>query len=143
MAHPLQSHKSRTESVRADYFDTEGCAALTQTLSRMSQQSSEQTPGSPVRRRRRPSGYSGRQIEEGIPPSPPTAQSPGEAAPSDSSGQGTVVGSPDEKFDFGDRLKAALNRMDDEGIKKRELGVGFVVRIILVYLALAHHPNRG
>ncbi|KAF8598979.1 pleiotropic drug resistance ABC transporter [Ceratobasidium sp. AG-I] len=124
MAHPLQPRKSRTDSVRADYFDTEGCAALTRTLSRMSQQSDEPAPGSPIRHRRRGSSF--RQIEEAIPPSPQPANTPGEAAQSGSSGQGTVVGPSDEKFDFGDRLKAALNRMDDEDIKKRELGVGFV-----------------
>lgn len=101
----------------------------------MSQQSNQPAPA----RRRRSSVH---QIEEGTSPSPQPANSPGEVVRSDSSDQGTVVGSPEGKFDFGDRLKAALNRMDDEDIKKRELGVGFAVRLLMVAGSVAHLLDR-
>ncbi|KAF8699335.1 ABC transporter, partial [Rhizoctonia solani] len=83
------------DSVPADYFDNEGCAALTRTLSQLSQTQND-------------------------------AQ--GKPTGDHSSGLGTLVenGAEEEKFDFADRLRTALDRMDEEGIKHRELGVGFV-----------------
>lgn len=93
---PPKRRLSHADSVPPDHFDIEGCAALTQTLSRMSQQSEAQPPR-------------------------------GSAA----SAMGTLVedSSEEEKFDFADRLKSAFSRMDEEGIKTRELGVGFVVSL--------------
>jgi hypothetical protein len=125
MATPLRPHKSRTDSVRADYFDSEGCAALTRTLSRMSQESTGHAPSSPLRTRARPRGQSIRQAEEGIAESPPAS----ERVQSEGSALGTLVENKaeEDKFDFGDRLRGALNRRNEEGIKDRELGVGFVV----------------
>ncbi|CAE6479396.1 unnamed protein product [Rhizoctonia solani] len=86
---------NRTDSVPADYFDNEGCAALTRTLSQLSQQRDNEAQG---------------------------------ATADHSSGLGTLVenAAEEEKFDFADRLRTALDRMDEEGIKHRELGVGFV-----------------
>ncbi|ELU44174.1 ABC transporter CDR4 [Rhizoctonia solani AG-1 IA] len=83
------------DSVPADYFDNEGCAALTRTLSQLSQTQND-------------------------------AQ--GKPTGDHSSGLGTLVenGAEEEKFDFAERLRTALDRMDEEGIKHRELGVGFV-----------------
>ncbi|KAF8597195.1 hypothetical protein BDV93DRAFT_539338 [Ceratobasidium sp. AG-I] len=90
---PSKRRLSHADSVPPDHFDVEGCAALTQTLSRMSQQSVAQP-------------------------------APGSAG----SAMGTLVedSAQEEKFDFADRLKSAFSRMDDEGIKRRDLGVGFV-----------------
>lgn len=103
---PPKRRLSHADSVPPDHFDVEGCAALTQTLSRMSQQSEAQ----PARR-------------------------------STGSAMGTLVESAagEEKFDFADRLKSAFSRMDEEGIKRRELGVGFVVSICFphVFISLA------
>ncbi|CAE6414842.1 unnamed protein product [Rhizoctonia solani] len=84
------------DSVPADYFDNEGCAALTRTLSQLSQHQDNEAQG--------------------------------RATGDHSSGLGTLVedGAEEEKFDFADRVRAALDRMDEEGIKHRELGVGFV-----------------
>ncbi|KAG8755116.1 hypothetical protein FRC11_006250 [Ceratobasidium sp. 423] len=86
----------RSDSVPADYFDNEGCAALTRTLSQLSQKNENEAQG--------------------------------RATGDHSSGLGTLVenGTEEEKFDFADRLRTALDRMDEEGIKHRELGVGFV-----------------
>lgn len=36
----------------------------------------------------------------------------------------------EEKFDFADHLKSIFARMYEEGIKKREIGVGFVVSFV-------------
>ncbi|CAE6532853.1 unnamed protein product [Rhizoctonia solani] len=85
----------RADSVPADYFDNEGCAALTRTLSQLSQPQNNDAQG---------------------------------VIADHSSGLGTLVenGAEEEKFDFADRVRTALNRMDEEGIKHRELGVGFV-----------------
>ncbi|CAE6413745.1 unnamed protein product [Rhizoctonia solani] len=85
----------RADSVPADYFDNEGCAALTRTLSQLSQPQNNDAQG---------------------------------VIADHSSGLGTLVenGVEEEKFDFADRVRTALNRMDEEGIKHRELGVGFV-----------------
>ncbi|KAG9127487.1 hypothetical protein FRC07_013165 [Ceratobasidium sp. 392] len=102
---PLHRHTSRTDSVPADYFDSEGCAALTRTLSRMSQEQPE-IPSSP-RRRSRGHSIAHTEVESGL---------------------GTLVENTIEegKFDLGDRIRHALENMDKEGIKKRDLGVGFV-----------------
>jgi hypothetical protein len=98
------------DSVPANYFDSEGCAALDRTLSRISQTREQELPTN-----------------------------------DQSSGLGTLVedGANEEKFDFEDRLRTALDRMDEEGIKKRELGVGFVVRIsACIFVQIAENDNR-
>ncbi|KAG9126678.1 hypothetical protein FRC07_002437 [Ceratobasidium sp. 392] len=123
----LRPTRSRSNSVRADYFDTEGCAALTRTLSRMSQDNldGQEAPPSPIRLRGRSRGQSIRIMEEGaVPASPPTS----EVAETDRSNLGTLVENraEEDKFDFADRLRGALSRRDEEGIKGRELGVGFL-----------------
>ena len=86
-------------SVPANHFDTEGCANLTRTLSRISQSDGQEHHGHHD-----------------------------QAEDNRSSGLGTLVenGAEEEKFDFANQLRTALDRMDEEGIKKRELGVGFV-----------------
>ncbi|QRW13753.1 ABC-2 type transporter [Ceratobasidium sp. AG-Ba] len=124
---PIRPTRSRSGSVRADYFDTEGCAALGRTLSRMSQEQAIEhgSPPSPVRRRGRSRGQSIQQIEPGtVPESPPAS----EAAGTQSSNLGTLVENKaqEDKFDFAERLRTALNQRNEEGIKGRELGVGFV-----------------
>jgi hypothetical protein len=89
------------DTVPADYFDNEGCAQLTRTLSQLSQTQNE---------------------------------AHGKPTGDHSSGLGTLVenGAEEEKFDFADRLRTALDRMDEEGIKHRELGVGFMVRVAVI-----------
>ncbi|CAE6363521.1 unnamed protein product [Rhizoctonia solani] len=89
------TESQRTDTVPADYFDNEGCAQLTRTLSQLSQPQANDAAGSTDGR---------------------------------SSPLGTLVenGAEEEKFDFEDRVRTALDRMDEEGIKHRELGVGFM-----------------
>ncbi|KAF8734087.1 ABC transporter, partial [Rhizoctonia solani] len=91
-----QAEAYRTETVPADYFDNEGCAELTRTLSQLSQ--------------------------------PQLNDAQGATTGDQSSALGTLVedGAEEDKFDFEDRVRTALDRMDEEGIKHRSLGVGFV-----------------
>ncbi|CAE6441888.1 unnamed protein product [Rhizoctonia solani] len=91
-----QAEAYRTETVPADYFDNEGCAELTRTLSQLSQPQLNDAQGATTGDR--------------------------------SSALGTLVedGAEEDKFDFEDRVRTALDRMDEEGIKHRSLGVGFV-----------------
>ncbi|ELU44170.1 ABC multidrug transporter, putative [Rhizoctonia solani AG-1 IA] len=90
-----QAEAYRTETVPADYFDNEGCAELTRTLSQLSQPQLNDAQGATTGDR--------------------------------SSALGTLVedGAEEDKFDFEDRVRTALDRMDEEGIKHRSLGVGF------------------
>ncbi|CEL55831.1 hypothetical protein RSOLAG1IB_01843 [Rhizoctonia solani AG-1 IB] len=86
----------RADSVPANYFDNEGCEQLTRTLSQLSQPQVNDAQATP--------------------------------ASDQSSALGTLVedGAEEEKFDFENRVRTTLDRMDEEGIKHRELGVGFV-----------------
>jgi hypothetical protein len=106
----LKQPISHIDSVPADYFDEEGCAALTRTLSRMSQE--------PVDA---PATVRGRSRALSIPQSIQDTES----------ALGTLVEDSAEevKFDLADRIRTGLEAMDKEGVKKRDLGVGFVVRL--------------
>ena len=97
---PPKRRLSNADSVPVNHFDPEGCAALTHTLSRMSQLSEPQDEGGSAR--------------------------------STGSAMGTLVEDrvEEEKFDFADHLKSVFARMHEEGIKKREIGVGFVVSLV-------------
>jgi hypothetical protein len=103
----------RADSVPANYFDNEGCEQLTRTLSQLSQPQVNDAQATPTS--------------------------------DQSSALGTLVedGAEEEKFDFENRVRTTLDRMDEEGIKHRELGVGFVVRVPVFFQhQLAESPAR-
>ncbi|KAF8749247.1 ABC transporter [Rhizoctonia solani] len=100
---PRPGHPRHSESVPADHFDVEGCAALSPTLSRSSQRRRPELINENAREN---SSGSGTQRPESV---------------------GTLVqGEPDNgKFDFAHHVRALLNQADDEDIKHRQLSVGF------------------
>ncbi|GAB1527106.1 ATP-binding cassette transporter snq2 [Rhizoctonia solani] len=100
---PRPGHPRHSDSVPADHFDVEGCAALSPTLSRSSQRRRPELINENAREN---SSGSGTQRPESV---------------------GTLVqGEPDNgKFDFAHHVRALLNQADDEDIKHRQLSVGF------------------
>ncbi|CAE6435980.1 unnamed protein product [Rhizoctonia solani] len=111
---PRPGQQRRSESVPPDHFDVEGCAALSPTLSRLSQKENRPYP-SPTQSRRPDL------IEEG---GRSKASDPSTARP-DSVGTLVEAGGGDGKFDFAHHVRALLNQADDQDIKHRKLSVGF------------------
>ncbi|CAE6452528.1 unnamed protein product [Rhizoctonia solani] len=112
---PIPTNRRRSESVPADHFDAEGCAALSPTLSRLSQKEHHPFP-SPTQSRR-PDLID--EAERG------NKSDPASTRPESI---GTLVesgGADNGKFDFAHHVRALLNQADDEDIKHRKLSVGF------------------